>query len=176
MAKVESFDGLISSIQEAFLSVNRMAENQHLESLEEFLEDDGTPKTMRVKYPFFNESGDVDYRFVDIPALCLIPISTLKLSEVSVDFQVKLSAEVSLKRDDDAENAEQATPSTAAPPVASNAVRRRWFKRSRARMGFIPGFRQKRDDSYANITLKFVAEEAPEGMLRIRDEMIKILP
>lgn len=43
-------------------------------------------------------------------------------------------------------------------------------------MGFIPGFRQKQDDSYANITLKFNAEEPPEGMLRIRDEMIKILP
>ena len=29
---------------------------------------------------------------------------------------------------------------------------------------------------YADITLKFHAEEAPEGVLRIRDEMIKILP
>ena len=50
------------------------------------------------------------------------------------------------------------------------------LKRRANRMGFIPGFRQKQDDSYANITLKFTAEEAPEGMLRIRDEMIKILP
>lgn len=177
MAKVESFDGLISSIQEAFLSVNRMAENQHIESLEEFLDDDGSPKTVRVKYPFFNDDGDVDYRFVDIPALCLVPISTLKLSEVSVDFKVKLSAEISLKKDDDEkENAVQTTPPAVTQTVAPNTARRRWFKRSRARMGFIPGFRQKQDDSYANITLKFTAEEAPEGMLRIRDEMIKILP
>lgn len=171
MAKVESFDGLISSIQEAFLSVNRMAENQHIESLEEFLDDDGSPKTVRVKYPFFNESGDVDYRFVDIPALCLVPISTLKLSEVSVDFKVKLSAEISLKRDEEEEVPQEEQPSQNAAPV-----RRVRFKRRANRMGFIPGFRQKQDDSYANITLKFTAEEAPEGMLRIRDEMIKILP
>lgn len=169
MAKVESFDGLISSIQEAFLSVNRMAENQHIESLEEFLDDDGSPKTVRVKYPFFNESGDVDYRFVDIPALCLVPISTLKLSEVSVDFKVKLSAEISLKKDEE-ENAQEVQPSQNA------ALRRTRFKRRANRMGFIPGFRQKQDDGYANITLRFTAEEAPEGMLRIRDEMIKILP
>lgn len=169
MAKVESFDGLISSIQEAFLSVNRMAENQHIESLEEFLDDDGSPKTVRVKYPFFNENGDVDYRFVDIPALCLVPISTLKLSEVSVDFKVKLSAEISLKRDEE-EDVQEEQPSQNAAP------RRTRFKRRANRMGFIPGFRQKQDDSYANITLKFTAEEAPEGMLRIRDEMIKILP
>lgn len=171
MAKVESFDGLISSIQEAFLSVNRMAENQHIESLEEFLDDDGSPKTVRVKYPFFNESGDVDYRFVDIPALCLVPISTLKLSEVSVDFKVKLSAEISLKRDEEEEVPQEEQPSQNAAPV-----RRVRLKRRANRMGFIPGFRQKQDDSYANITLKFTAEEAPEGMLRIRDEMIKILP
>lgn len=170
MAKVESFDGLISSIQEAFLSVNRMAENQHIESLEEFLDDDGSPKTVRVKYPFFNDNGDVDYRFVDIPALCLIPISTLKLSEVSVDFKVKLSAEISLKRDEE-KDVQEGQPSQNAAPV-----RRMRLKRRANRMGFIPGFRQKQDDSYANITLKFTAEEAPEGMLRIRDEMIKILP
>lgn len=170
MAKVESFDGLISSIQEAFLSVNRMAENQHLESLEEFLEDDGSPKTMRVKCPFFNDDGDVDYRYVDIPALCLVPISTLKLSEVSVDFKVKLSAEISLKKDE--EEAVQAQPADA-DGVRQGRVR---FKRRKNRMGFIPGYRQKQDDGYANITLKFNAEEAPEGMLRIRDEMIKILP
>lgn len=169
MAKVESFDGLISSIQEAFLSVNRMAENQHIESLEEFLDDDGSPKTVRVKYPFFNDDGDVDYRFVDIPALCLVPISTLKLSEVSVDFKVKLSAEISLKRDEEEIQEEQ--PSQNAAPV-----RRMRLKRRANRMGFIPGFKQKQDDGYANITLKFTAEEAPEGMLRIRDEMIKILP
>ena len=170
MAKVESFDGLISSIQEAFLSVNRMAENQHIESLEEFLDDDGSPKTVRVKYPFFNDNGDVDYRFVDIPALCIIHISTLKLSEVSVDFKVKLSAEISLKRDEE-EDVQEGQPSQNAAPV-----RRMRLKRRANRMGFIPGFRQKQDDSYANITLKFTAEEAPEGMLRIRDEMIKILP
>ncbi len=170
MAKVESFDGLISSIQEAFLSVNRLAENQHLEALHEFLEEDGSPKTMRIKYPYFNDDGDVDYRFVEVPQLCLIPVSTLKLSEVSVDFKVKLSAEISLKKD---ENEETQTVAFSEEEDKKPIPR---IPKRRNRMGFIPGFRQKQDDSYANITLKFNAEEAPEGMLRIRDEMIKILP
>ena len=173
MAKVENFDGLISSIQEAFLSVNRMAEQQHLESLKEFLEDDGSPKTMKIKCPYFNDAGDVEYRNVDVPSLCLIPISTLKLSEVSVDFKVKLSSEVTLG-DDEPSPPAPAPDNTAlsvppAPRIRSGFGRRR-------RMGFIPGFRNRPDDSYANITLKFNAEEPPEGMLRIRDEMIKILP
>lgn len=170
MAKVESFDGLISSIQEAFLSVNRLAENQHLEALHEFLEEDGSPKTMRIKYPYFNEYGDVDYRFVEVPQLCLIPVSTLKLSEVSVDFKVKLSAEINLKKDED----DEVKPAAFSSEEDKKPLPR--IPKRRNRMGFIPGFRQKQDDSYANITLKFNAEEAPEGMLRIRDEMIKILP
>lgn len=75
-----------------------MAEHQHLESLQDFLDEDGSPKSIQIKYPYFSENGNVDYRYVDIPALCLVPISTLKLNEVSVDFKVKLSAEVSLKK------------------------------------------------------------------------------
>lgn len=171
MAKIESFDGLISSIQEAFLSVNRLAENQHLEALHEFMEEDGSLKTIRIKYPYFNEDGDVEYRFVEVPELCLVPVSTLKLSEVSVDFKVKLAAEISLKKDDDGEEQQVAALSAEGDKKPLPSIPKR-----RNRMGFIPGFRQKQDDSYANITLKFNAEEPPEGMLRIRDEMIKILP
>ena len=170
MAKIESFDELISSIQEAFLSVNRLAENQHLEALHEFMEEDGSPKTIRIKYPYFNEDGDVEYRFVEVPELCLVPVSTLKLSEVSVDFKVKLAAEISLKKDDDDEE------QVAALSAEGDKKPLLRIPKRRNRMGFIPGFRQKQDDSYANITLKFNAEEPPEGMLRIRDEMIKILP
>lgn len=169
MAKIESFDGLISSIQEAFLSVNRLAENQHLEALHEFMEEDGSPKTIRIKYPYFNEDGDVEYRFVEVPELCLVPVSTLKLSEVSVDFKVKLAAEIRLKKDDEGQQVSALSTEVDQKPLPRIPKRRN-------RMGFIPGFRQKQDDSYANITLKFNAEEPPEGMLRIRDEMIKILP
>lgn len=170
MAKIESFDGLISSIQEAFLSVNRLAENQHIEALHEFLEEDGSPKTIRIKYPYFNEKGDVDYRFIEVPKLCLVPVSTLKLSEVCVDFKVKLAAEISLKKGDEdrAEGAMKGEEGRLKLAVSPD--------KNRSRVGFISGFRQKHDDSYANITLKFNADEAPEGMLRIRDEMIKILP
>lgn len=164
MAKVESFDELIEAIQEAFLSVERMAQKQHLESLKEFLEEDGMPKMVRVKYPIFTDEGLVSYQEMAVPQLILVPISTLKLSEVSVDFKVKLTAEVSLS--DKEEEKKEEKPVKKASPIR---MRRR-------RLGFIPRFLQKKEDGYANITLKFQAEEAPEGMLRIRDEMIKILP
>lgn len=163
MAKVESFDGLISSIQDAFLSVNKMAEQQHLESIKEFFDDEGNPKTVLVKYPTFTEDGGVDYGDVQIPQICLVPISSLKLTEVSVDFKVKLSAEISLQ-DGSKRNDNNGFEVCAAP------------EKKKKKMGFIPEYRKKSDDGYANITLKFNAEDPPEGIMRIRDEMIKILP
>ena len=42
--------------------------------------------------------------------------------------------------------------------------------------GFIPEYSRSKSGSYADISLKFRAEEAPEGLMRIRDELIKILP
>ena len=104
MAKVESFDGLISSIQDAFLSVNKMAEQQHLESIKEFFDDEGKR----------NDNNGFE--------VCAAP------------------------------------------------------EKKKKKMGFIPEYRKKSDDGYANITLKFNAEDPPEGIMRIRDEMIKILP
>ncbi len=158
MAKVESFDGLISSIQEAFLSVNRMAEQQHLRSMRDLFEEDGTPKTISIRCPAFNEDGSAEYRELDVPVLCLIPVSSLKLNEITIDFKVKLSGKVRLSE-----------------PAASNGMAAN--ADAGERIGYIPTFRRRGgNDSYANITLKFLAEEAPEGFLRIRDEMIKILP
>ncbi len=163
MAKVESFDGLISSIQDAFLSVNRMAEQQHLDSIREFFDEEGNPRTIAVKYPYFTEDGTPEYRDAEIPEMCLVPISSLKLNEVSVDFKVKLSAEISLQ--DGAKRKDNEGFQVCAAP-----------EKKKKKMGFIPEYRQKSDDGYANITLKFTAEEPPEGIMRIRDEMIKILP
>lgn len=139
MAKVESFDGLISSIQEAFLSVNRLAEYQHLEALNEFLEDDGSPKTLSIKYPYFNDSGEVEYKSVEVPELCLIPISTLKLNEVSVDFKVKLSSEIKLKQSDGGQANNNGVLMTAGIANSDSA------QAKKSKMGYIPGFGQKKD-------------------------------
>ena len=43
-------------------------------------------------------------------------------------------------------------------------------------IGFVPEYRKSKDGSYANISLKFRADEPPERVIRIRDDLIKTLP
>lgn len=169
MSKSESFSDLIGSIQEAFLAVNELSEQQHIETLAKYFDENEKPKTLSVKYPFFDENGEIAYRELDIPLLCLVPVASLKINEVDINFKVKLSGKIKLKdterrmtylgkRDDDMVGAQNGPP------------------QEKSGLGFVPEYRRSKDGSYADIALKFRAEEAPEGLLRIRDELIKILP
>ena len=69
MAKAESFNDLIGSIQDAFLSVNELSERQHLRLLHDYFDSDNKPVTVNVKYPFFGDDGDIQYKAIDVPML-----------------------------------------------------------------------------------------------------------
>lgn len=146
MSKKINFDDLVEAIQNAFIRVNDMSEEQHITKLSEYFEEDGTPKTFDMQYPYFDENGIPAYRYASVPQICLVPISSLKLDEVEVDFKVQIYGEVPLRE-------------------AGKTI-----------LGYVPqggGFRNK-EDSSANIKLKFVSQEPPEGLLRIRDQFTKV--
>lgn len=167
MAKAESFRDLIGSIQEAFLAVNELSEQQHLEMLGKYFDEDDKPKTMQVKYPIFGDNGEITYKELEIPLLCLVPVSSLKINEIDIDFKVKLSGKVRLSQENrrkDFFDKADGLMQVSAPQEADDSL------------GFVPEYRKSKNGSYADISLKFKAEEAPEGLLRIRDELIKILP
>ena len=48
MVKEASFDALVAAIQDAFITVNKMSENQHLEMLKAYFDEQGNP---RGRYP-----------------------------------------------------------------------------------------------------------------------------
>ncbi|MGN0406840.1 MAG: DUF2589 domain-containing protein [Bacteroides sp.] len=169
MAKEASFNALVAAIQNAFLSVNQMAENQHLDMLSAYFEHDGTPVCIDIKCPFFNDKGETEYKNVSIPKLCLIPMSSLCLDEINVDFKVKLYGKVSLEQQayagDKTENLQM-----------DKLTEHRKGGEKETFIGYIPNGRIRKgsDDSYASISLKFVSQEPPEGLMRIRDEFIKV--
>jgi len=169
MAKRENFNDLINSIQDAFLQVNRLSEMQHLDMVKNYFDENNNPICIDVHYPYFDGSGSIAYRKVAVPKLCLVPISSLKLNEVSVDFKVKLYGKVQLTEHNDAENGEKKEESN------HNKI---YKPKKSSYLGYIPsgfGIRNDSDNSYASIKLKFVSEEAPEGLMRINDELTKIM-
>lgn len=109
MAKEANFDDLIQAIQQAFISVNHMSEEQHIAKLSEYFEEDGKPRRFEMQYPYFDESGVPAYKVVPIPHLCLIPITSLKLDEIEVDFKIQLYGKVSLLQQEEDNNDELET-------------------------------------------------------------------
>ncbi len=169
MAKRENFNDLISSIQDAFLQVNKLSEMQHLDMVKNYFDENNNPICIDVNYPNFDESGSVVYRRVSVPKLCLVPISSLKLNEVSVDFKVKLYGKIKLKEYENETNEEQKD------KKVKNSNHR---PKANSYLGYIPGsfgIRNDSDNSFASISLKFVSEQPPEGLMRINDELTKIM-
>lgn len=166
MAKEANFDNLIQAIQQAFIRVNDMSEEQHVIKLKEYFEEDGTPRTFDMQYPYFDENGVPAYRMVSIPQLCLVPISSLKLDEIEVDFKVQIYGKVSLTK--------QVEESEEIDNQNEELPKRR--KKDETFLGYVPhgGVFKNREESYANIKLKFVSQEPPEGLMRIRDQFVKV--
>ena len=48
MPKEASFDNLIQAIQQAFISVNDMSEEQHIAKLREYFDEEGMPRTFEM--------------------------------------------------------------------------------------------------------------------------------
>lgn len=161
--KEASFDDLVQAIQQAFIKVNDMSERQHISMIQEYFNADGSPKTFDIQYPYFNEVGEAAYRRVSIPQLCLIPITSLKLDEIKVDFKVRLYGKVNLKQQNNL--------------LRSNGEAGEENKDgNNTFLGYIPhgSRRADKEDSFADIKLKFVSQDPPEGLMRIRDQFIKI--
>lgn len=153
--KQQNFDELVAAIQKSFLQCSRLAERQHIEMLSGFFDSENKPVSILLSMPQFDDNGKITYKDVSIPKLCLVPISSLKLDGIKVDFKVRLTGEVPLE--------EKAGEDTGMD------------KKECSFLGYLPGGGLKRNpEDFANITLQFTSQDPPEGIMRIQDELIRV--
>lgn len=153
--KQQNFDELVAAIQKSFLQCSRLAERQHIEMLSGFFDSENKPVSISLSMPQFDDDGKITYKDVSIPKLCLVPISSLKLDGIKVDFKVRLTGEVPLE--------EKAGEDTGTD------------KKEGSFLGYLPGGGLKRNpEDFANITLQFSSQDPPEGIMRIQDELIRV--
>lgn len=159
MKKETSFDDLIQAIQDAFIKVNNMSEAQHLQKISDYFDENNKAKVFEIQYPKFDEMGRVQYTPLSVPQICLLPMSSLKLDEVEVDFKVRLYGGVKIK------------------PAEADNVNRFQSNSNDTFLGYFPQGRGSKntDENYANIKLKFVSDQPPEGLMRIQDQYTKII-
>ena len=75
-------DHLTKGLYDAVVQAQALAENQHIEALSKYVNEDGTPKCMKMVI-----NGDD----VNVPLITLAPQSSIKIKELTMDLKVKLN-------------------------------------------------------------------------------------
>ncbi len=141
-------DEVFQGIYSSVVEAQNTIEQHYLgEITEDYFLEDGTPKMILVKLP----AGDGKLKEVQIPAITLVPHYGLAIDEVSVEMKVKLSS-----GDDDKE-------------IKGN-------KQGRLRKIITDFSNREGGKELATISVKFKGKDPPEGLARIKDNLIKFIP
>ena len=141
-------DDIFQSIYSSVVEAQNTIEQHYLgEITEDYFEEDGTPKMVVVKLP----GQDGKLQEVHIPAITLVPHSGIAIDEVSVEMKVKLSS-------------------------GENDKERKGNKQGKLRKIITDFSNREGGKELATISVKFKGREAPEGLARIKDNLIKFIP
>ena len=140
-------DHLTKGLYDAVVQAQSLAENQHIEALSKYINEDGTPKCMKMVI-----SGET----INVPLATLAPQSSIKIKELTMDLKVKLNnfgkrkskigGGIFCKRD---AGAIEADLGSSILPTKSN---------------------------YANLKITFEGADPPEGVIRLNNNLIKQIP
>jgi hypothetical protein len=140
-------DHLTKGLYDAVVQAQALAENQHIEALSKYINEDGTPKCLKMVI-----SGEN----VDVPLITLAPQSSIKIKELKMDLKVKLNSfgkrkskkggGIFCKEDAGAIDADLGS---SILPTKNN---------------------------YANLTITFEGSDPPEGLVRLNNNLIKQIP
>ncbi len=75
-------DQLTKGLYDAVVSAQSLAENQHIESLSQYFNKDGTPKCMEMV---------VNGEKINVPLATLASQSSIRIKELTIDLKVKLT-------------------------------------------------------------------------------------
>ena len=141
-------DDIFQSIYSSVVEAQNTIEQHYLgEITEDYFEEDGTPKMVVVKLP----SQDGKLQEVHIPAITLVPHSGIAIDEVSVEMKVKLSS-------------------------GEDENERKGNKQGKLRKIITDFSNRDGGKELATISVKFKGKDPPEGLARIKDNLIKFIP
>lgn len=144
--RVAGLSKLIRALQNAVIKAQDLVRNQHLSTIQQHVNDDGSVKTIKLQVPVPGTEGAV--REITVPTLALMPTSGIKLEKLKMTFDVELSGLDEHECDDDECKHEMAI-----------EMRRGLFSRN----------------TKAQVELVFKGDDAPEGFLKLNDELEKFL-
>ena len=88
---MEVFDDLISAIQEAVVRAHETSEDQHVRMMDRFFDNEtGEPEMLTINLPYMDPAqGEIQYREVKVPKVCLVPFNSIKIKDIEVTAEVE---------------------------------------------------------------------------------------
>ena len=140
-------DHLTKGLYDAVVQAQALAENQHIEALRKYINDDGTPKCMRMV---------INGENVMVPLVTLAPQNSIKIKELTMDLKVKLNNFG--KRESKGGGGIFRKKDAGAVGVDLGS-------------SILPS-----KNNYANLKITFEGTDPPEGVVRLNNNLIKQIP
>ena len=140
-------DHLTKGLYDAVVQAQSLAENQHIEALSKYVNEDGTPKCMRMV---------INGENVMVPLATLAPQSSIKIKELTMELKVRLNNFG--KRES---------------RCGGGIFRRKDAGAVSVDLGssILPS-----KNNYANLKITFEGADPPEGVVRLNNNLIKQIP
>ena len=143
------FQGIYKSIVEA---QNTVEQHTVGEIKKDYFDKDGKPYMVTVQLP---SGANGEMKTVNIPVVTLVPHNGMAIKEVEIEMEVGLS-------EGELEEINNSDTTTKKP--------------SRIKRFLTDLSRRNKGQKMAKIKVKFHGQDAPEGIARIKDSLVKIIP
>ena len=140
-------DHLTKGLYDAVVQAQALAENQHIEALSKYVNEDGTPKCMKMVL-----NGET----INVPLATLAPQSSIKIKELTMDLKVRLNKFGKRK-------------SRCGGGIFSK-------KDAGAISADLGASILPTKNNYANLKVTFEGTDPPEGVVRLNNNLIKQIP
>ena len=150
---MNSLDNVFQGIYKSIVEAQNTIEQHYLgEIKEDYFAKDGKPYMIPVQLP---NGANGEMKTINIPVVTLVPHNGMAIKEVQVEMKVALS---------EGESEE----------INSNESTKK--KPSRIRKFLTDLSNRNTGQEMAKITVKFNGQDPPEGLARIKDSLVKLIP
>jgi len=148
-----SLDNVFQGIYKSIVEAQNTIEQHYIgEIKEDYFDKDGKPYMIAVQLP---HGAGGELQTINIPVITLVPHNGMAIKEVEIEMEVALSQGESEEIN------------------KSDATHK---KPSRIKRFLTDLSRRNKGQKMAKIKVKFHGQDAPEGIARIKDSLVKIIP
>ena len=140
-------DHLTKGLYDAVVQAQNLAEKQHIEALNGYIDEEGNPKCLKIK---------LEGKDVHIPIATLVPHSSIKIKELTMDLKVRLNNFGKRKSSFVSSIFGKGNAGAISADLGASILPTK--------------------NNYANLKITFEGTDPPEGLVRLNNNLIKQIP